>query len=262
MRRLLGIAFGVSTQILFVATLLPFYRFLRNDLAAAPEGPLWIDAALALSFGIPHSILLYPPVRKRVTRWLPSELYGCLFCVATCLSLLLQFSFWRGSRTVLWSWPSPAQPAVHVAFLGGWVLLFYSLYLAGLEYQTGLGPWWNWVRGQAVPRRQFRPQGAFRYLRHPVYLSVLSLVWLTPVVTADRAILIGVWTGYIFVGSYLKDRRLARLLGAPYAAYLQEVPAYPLFDWRVQPSGGLSLSSVSGGVAEPQRNFDTPSKAA
>jgi hypothetical protein len=105
MRRLLGIAFGVSTQILFVATLVPFYRFLRNDLAAAPEGPLWIDAALALSFGIPHSILLYPPVRKRVTRWLPSELYGCLFCVATCLSLLLQFSFWRGSRTVLWSWP-------------------------------------------------------------------------------------------------------------------------------------------------------------
>jgi protein-S-isoprenylcysteine O-methyltransferase Ste14 len=240
MRKLLGIAFGVSTQLLFLATLLPFFRFLRNDFAAAPEGPLWIDAVLALSFGIPHSILLYPPTRKLVTRWLPSELYGCLFCVATCASLWLEFGLWRGSRSVLWAWPESLRPTVEAVHLGCWGLLFYTLYLSGIEYQTGLAPWWHWVRGRAVTRREFRPKGAFQYVRHPVYLSVLGLVWLTPILTADRVLLIAVWTAYIFVGSYLKDRRLARLLGEQYTQYMDKVPAYPLLTWRLpEPQGAV-----------------------
>lgn len=234
MRRLLGISFGLGTQAVFLATLWPLYCFLRNDYAAAPEGSLWIDAALALGFAVPHSILLYPPTRRLITRWLPSELYGCLFCLVTCASLLLQFSLWRGSQSVAWSWPERFQPAIRAAFLCSWGLTFYTLWLTGLEYQTGLGPWWHWVRGRTVPRRQFHPRGAYRLMRHPVYLSFLGLVWFTPVVTADRALLIGIWTAYVFVGSYLKDRRLSQVLGEAYVQYAHEVPAYPLLGWRTR----------------------------
>ena len=262
MRRLLGIAFGALTQVLFLATLLPLYRFLRNDWAAAPAGSLWIDAALALGFAIPHSILLYPLTRKFVTRWLPSELYGCLFCVATCASLWLQFGLWRGSRTVLWAWPERIQPLVHAAFLGCWGLTFYSLWLTGLEYQTGVGPWWHWVRRRALPRRQFAPRGAYRYLRHPVYLSFLGLVWLTPVLTADRVLLIGIWTVYVFVGSYLKDRRLARCLGEPYLRYLTAVPAYPLLAWKAKPNGWFDFSPVTEVTAPRGSKVHAPAKAA
>jgi methanethiol S-methyltransferase len=250
MRRLLGIGFGVLTQALFLATLLPLYRFLRNDFAAAPAGPLWIDAALALAFAIPHSILLYPATRKLLTRWLPSELYGCLFCLVTCASLCLQLSLWRGSETVLWAWPVSLQPIVRAAFLCCWGFLLYGLSLTGLQYQTGLGPWWAWVRGRTLPRRQFDPRGAYRYLRHPVYLSFLGLVWVTPVVTADRALLIGVWTAYVFIGSYLKDRRLAGVLGDQYAQYMRRVPAYPLLDWSLEPRRTL-LRRVGGGNPQP-----------
>jgi protein-S-isoprenylcysteine O-methyltransferase Ste14 len=262
MRRLLGITFGLLTQVLFLATLLPLYRFLRNDGAAAPEGSLWIDATLALGFAIPHSILLYPPTRKFVTRWLPSELYGCLFCFVTCLSLLLQFSLWRGSQSVLWSWPESVQPVIRAAFLCCWGLTFYSLWLTGLEYQTGLGPWWHWVRGRAVPRRQFQPRGIYRAMRHPVYLSFLGLVWLTPVLTADRVVLIGVWTAYVFVGSFLKDRRLARALGDPYVQYLSQVPAYPFLAWSPKPKGLLHFPSARGTTSELRPSVNAPAKAA
>ena len=64
-------------------------------------------------------------------------------------------------------------------------------------------------------------------MRHPVYLSFLGLVWLTPTVTLDRAILIAVWTAYIFVGSYLKDRRLQYFLGSRYREYQARVPGFP-----------------------------------
>jgi len=262
MRRLLGIGFGVLTQAVFLATLWPLYRFLRNDFAAAPEGSLWIDAALALGFAIPHSILLYPPTRKFVTRWLPSELYGCLFCLVTCVTLLLQFSLWRGSQTVLWSWPVSVQPAIRAAFLCSWGLTFYSLWLTGLEYQTGLGPWWRWVRRQAVPRRDFRTPGAYRYMRHPVYLSFLGLVWFTPVVTADRAILIGIWTAYVFVGSYLKDRRLAHLVGERYVEYIDKVPAYPFLAMRPKPARVPGFASVGPATEDRRPVVKVPAKAA
>jgi len=78
-----------------------------------------------------------------------------------------------------------------------------------------------------VPRREFRPRGAYHLLRHPVYLSFLGLIWFTPVLTLDHAILTGIWTTYIFVGSYLKDRRLVNYLGDDYRRYQAAVPGYP-----------------------------------
>ena len=71
------------------------------------------------------------------------------------------------------------------------------------------------------------PQSVYRFLRHPVYLSFLGLVWFVPVVTLDRAVLIGVWTVSISVGSVLKDRRLLFYLGDEYRRYQADVPGYP-----------------------------------
>ena len=64
-------------------------------------------------------------------------------------------------------------------------------------------------------------------MRHPAYLSFLGLIWFTPVMTTDRSILTAVWTVYVFVGSYLKNRRLVSYLGEPYRRYMAEVPGYP-----------------------------------
>jgi methanethiol S-methyltransferase len=226
MRRVLGIVFGLATQVLFLATLPPLYRFLRNDFASAPTGPLWIDAAAALAFAVPHSILLHPSTRRRITQWLPSSFYGLLFCIATCAGLWLIFTVWRGSTIVVWKWPNQLQPLVEIGFFGSWLALFYSLSLSGLGYQTGLVPWWRWVRGRPVPPREFRPVGVYRYCRHPTYLSFLGLIWFTPVVTLDRALLIALWTVYVFIGSHLKDRRLTGLVGEPYRQYQNDVPAF------------------------------------
>jgi hypothetical protein len=45
--------------------------------------------------------------------------------------------------------------------------------------------------------------------------------------TADHAVLTTIWTAYIFVGSYLKDRRLLYYAGDAYRNYAQHVPGYP-----------------------------------
>jgi hypothetical protein len=51
--------------------------------------------------------------------------------------------------------------------------------------------------------RPFGPRSVYRFLRHPVSLSFLGLVWFVPVVTLDRAVLIAIWTVSMYVGCVL-----------------------------------------------------------
>jgi len=228
MRRIIGITFGLATQALFLFTVWYLFSFLKGNYSQRNYGSLWIDAALALQFAVPHSLLLLPTTRRRLARWIPSAFYGCFFCVATCLGLLLTFAFWRGSPVELWRFHGWIRIGIESAFIGSWVALFYSLSLTGLGYQTGLTPWWQWVRGRSGPRSPFEPHGVYHWFRHPIYLSFLGLLWFTPVMTLDRAVLTGLLTVYIFIGSYLKDERLAFYNGESYRRYQSLVVGYPL----------------------------------
>ena len=49
--------------------------------------------------------------------------------------------------------------------------------------------------------------------------------------TLDHALLTGIWTIYIFIGSWLKDRRLEFYLGETYREYETRVPGYPFMTW-------------------------------
>ncbi len=228
MRRSAGILFGVATHGLFAVTVWYVFWFLKGlPRTESASGNLWIDALLAAQFTIPHSVLLLPAVRQRLTRMIPPAFYGCLYCVVTCACLLLMISAWRPHETVYWHFSGFGGTLVTAAFFGSWVGLFYSLYLNGMGYQTGWTPWWHWLRGRPLPMRRFEPRGVYLWLRHPLYLSFLGLIWFTPTMTADHAVLTGIWTTYIFVGSCLKDRRLLFYLGDNYRHYQSAVAGYP-----------------------------------
>jgi protein-S-isoprenylcysteine O-methyltransferase Ste14 len=239
MRRTAGILFGLLTHALFAVTVWYLFWFLKGSACGGSECgqvPPWpvaardaaIDMALALLFAVPHSLFLVPTVRRAIiARGLPAALYGCFYCGMTCIVLLTTILCWRPIGIVLWSPPAPIGMVASWCFVGSWAALFYSLHLTGLGWQTGLTPWWHWVRGLPAPKREFVERGAYRVLRHPVYLSFLGLVWFVPVVTLDRAVLMMVWSGYILVGSTLKDRRLQMFLGGAYRDYQSRVPGYP-----------------------------------
>ncbi len=226
MRRMVGISVGLVTHALFAVTVWHLFWFLQGGVRHE-RGALWIDLLLAVQFAVVHSLLLLPAVRRRLECWIPAAFYGLFFCITACLGLLLAMMQWRSSSLVVWQATGRGAIAVDVAFAAGWPALIYSLYLSGLGYQTGWTAWWHWMRRLPEPRRQFRPRSAYRIMRHPVYLCFLGLIWFVPTVTLDRAVLIAIWTGYVFVGSYLKDRRLGYYLGTRYRKYQARVPGYP-----------------------------------
>jgi protein-S-isoprenylcysteine O-methyltransferase Ste14 len=227
MRRILGITTGIAIHAVFGIMVWYLYWFLKGGRPVSGGGALWIDLVLALQFVVVHSLLLYPAVRERLSRWISAPFYGLFYCAATTVGLALTMAFWQASSDVWWEITGPARLLVDAGFYGSWILLFYSFFLNGIGYQTGFTPWWHWMQGRETPPRRFRPQGIFRIMRHPAYLSFLGLVWFTPVMTADRAVLTIVWTAYVIVGSYLKDRRMLLYVGEPYRRYLADVPGYP-----------------------------------
>lgn len=231
--RIAGIAFGVGTQVLFLWTVIYLFLFLRfggwreysvNDRSAT----WWIDASLATLFVVPHSILLAPMTSKWLKQWMPSGLFGCLHCATSCVSLLVLFHYWGTSRLEIWHATGWFEGLMLFGFYGSWVALFYSLYWTGFGYQTGLTQWWYWFRQTPPPKRAFVTEGPFRYMRHPVYMSFLGLIWFTPIMTFDHAILTAIWTAYIYLGSYFKDRRLLRFIGEPYYLYGKKIAGLPV----------------------------------
>jgi methanethiol S-methyltransferase len=72
--------------------------------------------------------------------------------------------------------------------------------------------------------RPFVPQSVYRFPRPPVSLGWLGLVWLVPVVTLGRAVLIAIVTVSTYVCSVRKDRRLLFYVGDEYRSYEAAVP--------------------------------------
>ena len=226
-RRSAGIFVGIVVHSLFAITVYYLVGFLQGGPPQPSRVSATVNALLALQFSVVHSLLLWPGVRRRLERSIGAAFYGLFFCAMTCATLLLTIYYWQVGSWAVWQligWP---RTLMQTAFIGAWVVLLYSLSLNGLGYQTGWTPWWHWVRRLPLPRREFKPRGAYLYLRHPVYLSFLGLVWFTPDMTSDRAVLTAVWTVYIFIGSYLKDLRLLHYLGDRYRQYQAQVPGYP-----------------------------------
>lgn len=226
--RTIGILFGLGTQAFFAFTVWQLFWFLRDGVAAQPHASLWVDTLFALQFAVAHSLLLLPKSRALISKYLPGQMFGSLFTVATCLGLLATIFLWQTSSIVVWQAEGWAAAAVRAGFYGSWLTLFYSLSLTGFGYQTGWTQWLYWFRDERLPRRDFVPRSLYRWLRHPVYLSFAGLVWFTPRMTLDHAILTGLWTAYILVGSCLKDQRLAFYLDDAYRDYCTRVPGYPL----------------------------------
>ncbi len=225
--RVAGIFVGIAVHALFAVTVYHLFRFLQGCPPQPGSASLACDSLLALQFSVVHSLLLWPGVRERLEQYVAAPFYGLFFCTATCATLLLAISQWQVASSAVWQLTGWPRLAVQAAFLATWVALIYSLSLNGLGYQTGWTPWIHWVRRRPIPRREFKPRGAYLYLRHPVYLSFMGLLWFTPDMTLDRAVLTGIWTAYIFVGSWLKDLRLVHYIGDRYRRYESVVPGYP-----------------------------------
>jgi len=78
----------------------------------------------------------------------------------------------------------------------------------------------------------FTVAGPYRWVRHPLYLFTILMIWSCPDLTRDRLLFNLLWTVWIVIGSYFEEIDLIVEFDDAYREYQKRVPMLvPLLKW-------------------------------
>lgn len=223
----LAVVWGLGSIILFafvpLGTAAPQLRLSDPAIVA------W-DTALSLLFFIQHSGMVRRSFRARLARHTPPEWGAAIYAIASGVALALVACLWQRSSTNLlvltghWclvSW-----------FATGAAVVCFGLGIRALESfdMLGLRPIRAALKGEPDSPPSFVVRGPYRWVRHPLYSSIILLIWANPTVTTDHLLFCALWTTWIVLGAWLEERDLTAEFGNAYRDYQKSVPF--LVPWR------------------------------
>lgn len=221
----LALVFGGGSLLLFVAGPLHVVSLGLGEVATLS----W-DAALSVAFFLQHSVMVRTPVRRRIARTFSEHRAGAVYAIASGVVLTLSLVLWQRSPAMVLSVQGPARWFLHalaVAASAGFVWGAVSLRSFDPFGVTAIRAHLRQIR---LRPSSFTVRGAYRWVRHPLYSSILLLIWSTPDVTADGLLFNVLWTAWIVGGTVLEERDLVAELGEPYLEYRRAVPM--LLPWH------------------------------
>jgi protein-S-isoprenylcysteine O-methyltransferase Ste14 len=201
-----------------------------------------IDVFLCLLFFTQHSVMARKPFREWLRSVLPSQYYGAFYAVASGIAVLVLVVFWQESTYMLLS----GQGLVRLLFSAVFVLAIgvvaWTLLSLGFFVNFRVQPMVDDLRGRQSVSSLVTDRGPYRWVRHPLYLSSLLMIWSNPDLTLDRFIFNLVFTTWVVIAILLEERGLISTFGEAYRSYQSEVPM--LLPFRINPSMIKKDSSV------------------
>lgn len=225
-------------RILGGMSLLAFFLFLFAgslnllDMHLDASGVLWLDAGLSLLFFIQHSGMVRKPFCRWLAHFVPEEYVGAIYAIASGIVLFLVVLVWQKStQTImipsgLFRWLLRAGSFLSLLgfYWGVKALRFFDPF--------GLRPIFNLLRGRNPRPMPFTVAGPYHWVRHPLYLFIIVIIWSYPDLTADRLLFNLLWTVWIVIASYFEERDLVTEFGDTYREYQKRVPMFiPFLKW-------------------------------
>ena len=193
-------------------------------IARSEPGRLAWDALLCLAFFLQHSGMIRHGVKDRITRRIPATCYPAVYSIASGIVLVALVLLWQPSDRFLFRLGPAGRGlslGVAVVAVAGFAWGVRSLRwfdpFGRLALQAG-------SRGARRPPAAFVAEGAYRLVRHPLYLFMLLLIWSTPRFSTDQLLFNVLWTSWIVVGAKLEERDLVVDFGESYRRYQRAVP--------------------------------------
>jgi len=188
-------------------------------------GRLLVDTFLCLLFFVQHSFMVRRRFRVWLTRTVRADFHGALYASASGSCLLLLIAFWQPVGAPLWIPPSPVRWFAAAVFLAAGAVGWWGSRSLGefdaLGVKPALQAMKNGAPAGSVP---FTVRGPYRWVRHPLYLVSLVIIWAGPVFTLDRLLHNSLWTFWIVIGATLEERDLVDCFGEAYRSYRNKVP--------------------------------------
>lgn len=233
MKRTFALFYGVFCYGVFFATFLYAIGFIGSlwvpkSIDSVPTAPLTqallIDLCLLAIFALQHSVMARPAFKRWWTQYVPRPVERSTYVLASSLALILLFALWEPIGGVIWHVESDVlRISILVAYGLGWGLVLLSTFLINHFDLFGLRQTWLYFRGRPYTDLGFVTPGPYRYIRHPLYLGWLIVLWASPTMTAAHLVFALMSTIYIFIGIRLEERDLADVL-PEYETYRSQVP--------------------------------------
>ena len=197
---------------------------------------LW-DAILSILFFVQHSVM----IRTRFRNWLapivPRHYQSAIYTVASGIALTAVVLLWQTSQTVVYQAEGPFRWLVRTVSILAVVGFAWGVRALGKFDAFGIGPIRSYLRNRQLRAPAVVIRGPYLWVRHPLYLFMLVLIWSFPDVSLDRLLFNVLWTLWVVLGTYLEEKDLVAEFGEQYRQYQKTVPM--LFPWRFPRSSKL-----------------------
>lgn len=239
MNRLLFLFFGLLCYALFGVTSAFAFCFLGNiGLINTIDSPATANLAMATlvnvsllaAFAAQHSIMARPWFKRWWTQFVPPPIERSTYCFLSCVALGLLIWQWQPLGFVIWEVKSELLRGLLFAlFVAGWLIVVASSWHISHFDLFGLRQVWLHYRGLPNEPLPFTTPGAYRWVRHPLYIGWLMVFWSAPTMTASHLLFAAVTTAYILLAIQWEERDLVAHFGETYENYRRRVPM--LFPW-------------------------------
>ena len=192
-----------------------------DALAWRPLPGVTINVVLFAMFVLYHSLFARPSIKHHVARIVPDRLGRSLYVWIASLLLLIVLAGWQpiaGEVYGVTGWRAVAHGAVQIG--GLWLIARSVSTIDPLEL-AGIRP--------PSARDSLQIAGPYRWVRHPLYLGWLLVVFGAAHMTANRLTFAAITTAYLCAAIPWEERSLLRMFGESYARYQQNVR------WRMIP---------------------------
>jgi protein-S-isoprenylcysteine O-methyltransferase Ste14 len=230
--------FAWSGAVLFFTSLGYFLVSYETRFGRAPAPGLAAPAvawnlALFGLFAVHHSLFARMRVRQWVARTVPPGLERSCYVWAASLLFIAVTAAWQPVPGTAWEVRGAAAWALPLLQLVGLALSVASATLLDIRDLTGTsmrGPASIAGGAHAGDRQvEFKTVGPYRWVRHPIYLGWILIVFSVPTMTMTRLVLAAASVAYILAAIPLEERTLRAAAGGAYERYAQQVR------WKILP---------------------------
>lgn len=201
-----------------------FVGFGHPPASGAAAAPLAVDVVLFSVFALHHSVLARSNAKRWLTRRVPAYLERTLYVWVASLLFIGVCAWWQElpgrayRHTGMAALPHWLMVLAGVAVMARATSVIDPLDLAGIRQAS-----------RATAGGGFRLAGPYRFVRHPIYLGWVLIVFGVPDMTTTRLAFAAISTAYLVVAIPIEERSLVEEFGEPYRAYQRAVR------WRLIP---------------------------
>ena len=233
-RKSAAVAYAGLATLAFGGSLAYFAYFylvrLGRSADVAPLGlteAVLFDMALFGVFALHHSVMARAGIKQRLTKLLPPNLERATYVWVASILFFVTCLSWRGVPGHLYLADGPLRFLGYAIQLLGLGLTVASTTVLDVRELAGI----RQAQGSMERRGTdgLRVIGPYRWIRHPLYLGWMLIVFGAPSMTASRLEFACISTVYLLVAIPWEERSMRDAYGHEYLAYRDQVR------WRVIP---------------------------